>query len=136
MAKNGKRYKSAAAAVTPGKSYALDEALKILKDNSKTKFVESVDVAIRLGIDAKKSDQTVRGSVDFYRHNYQEDGSSVHLAQLRNLVTSPGGTTAAALYQLEKAGFRTALSRAIWAAYERSVELGKNKKVTDPEKQE
>jgi large subunit ribosomal protein L1 len=40
----------------------LDEALKIVKENAKTKFVESVDVAIRLGIDAKKSDQGVRGS--------------------------------------------------------------------------
>ena len=46
----------------PGKLYGVDEALKIVKDNSKTKFVESVDVAIRLGIDAKKSDQGVRGS--------------------------------------------------------------------------
>jgi large subunit ribosomal protein L1 len=62
MAKIGKRYKAMMGAVAPGKAYALDEALKILKDNSKTKFVESIDVAIRLGIDAKKSDQVVRGS--------------------------------------------------------------------------
>ena len=48
--------------VTPGKAYAIDEALKIVKDGAKAKFVESVDVAIRLGIDAKKSDQGVRGS--------------------------------------------------------------------------
>jgi large subunit ribosomal protein L1 len=48
--------------VEPGKPYPIDAALKILKDNAKTKFVESVDVAIRLGIDAKKSDQGVRGS--------------------------------------------------------------------------
>jgi len=47
---------------------------------------------------------------------------------MRNQVTSPGGTTAAALYYLEKAGFRTALSRAIWAAYERSTQLGQGKK--------
>ena len=50
------------AAVEPGRQYPVEDALKILKDNSKTKFVESVDVAIRLGIDAKKSDQGVRGS--------------------------------------------------------------------------
>ena len=62
MAKISKRYKAMAAKVAPGKSYGVDEALKILKDNAKTKFVESVDVAIRLGIDAKKSDQGVRGS--------------------------------------------------------------------------
>ncbi len=58
----GKRFKAMQDKVTPGKTYSVDEALKILKDNSKTKFVESVDVAIRLGIDAKKSDQGVRGS--------------------------------------------------------------------------
>ena len=48
--------------IEPGKAYAIDEALKIIKDNSKAKFVEAVDVAVRLGVDAKKSDQQVRGS--------------------------------------------------------------------------
>src|SRR5579864_8039731 len=62
MAKISKRYKAMAAKVAPGKSYGVDEALKIIKDNAKTKFVESVDVSVRLGIDAKKSDQGVRGS--------------------------------------------------------------------------
>ena len=62
MANISKRYKAMQGAVAEGKSYSIDEAFKILKDNSKTKFVESVDVAIRLGIDAKKSDQGVRGS--------------------------------------------------------------------------
>ena len=57
-----KRFKAMAGQVEPGKPYPIDAALKILKDNAKTKFVESVDVAIRLGIDAKKSDQGVRGS--------------------------------------------------------------------------
>ncbi|MBX3726984.1 MAG: 50S ribosomal protein L1 [Xanthomonadales bacterium] len=62
MAKLSKRFKAMAGAVKPGSTYAIDEALKILKDNSKTKFVESIDVAVRLGIDPKKSDQVVRGS--------------------------------------------------------------------------
>ena len=62
MAKLGKRYAAATKAVTEGKQYAIDEALKLVKDNAKAKFVESVDVAVRLGIDAKKSDQVVRGS--------------------------------------------------------------------------
>ncbi len=61
MAKISKRFK-AMTAVEAGKQYPVDAALKIIKDNAKTKFVESVDVAIRLGIDAKKSDQGVRGS--------------------------------------------------------------------------
>ena len=62
MAKLSKRYRAMAQKVVPGKLYGIDEAFKIVKDNSKTKFVESVDVAVRLGIDAKKSDQVVRGS--------------------------------------------------------------------------
>jgi large subunit ribosomal protein L1 len=46
----------------PGKQYPLDEALALLKDLSKVKFTESVDVAVRLGVDPRKSDQVVRGS--------------------------------------------------------------------------
>jgi len=67
--------------------------------------------------------------VDYFKN--RED--PVHLARLRNQVTSAGGTTAAALYYLEKAGFRTAISRAIWAAYERSQELGADAKPHSPE---
>ena len=97
-------------------------------------FMEAmVDAGVHLGFPRRIAEQlvaqTVRGSVDFYRTH--ED--SVHLARLRNQVTSPGGTSAAALYYLEKAGFRTAISRAIWAAYERSRELGKSSKPRDPE---
>lgn len=62
MSTISKRFKSLQGLVTPGKAYAVDDALRILKDSSKVKFVEAVDVAVRLGIDAKKSDQGVRGS--------------------------------------------------------------------------
>jgi len=62
MTKISKKYKAMSTAVVAGKAYAIDEALKLVKDNSKRKFVESVDVAVRLGVDAKKSDQQVRGS--------------------------------------------------------------------------
>ncbi|GAA4805852.1 50S ribosomal protein L1 [Lysobacter hankyongensis] len=61
MAMN-KRQKAILNAVEPGKSYAFDDAIKIIKTSTKAKFVESVDVAVRLGVDAKKSDQQVRGS--------------------------------------------------------------------------
>jgi large subunit ribosomal protein L1 len=57
-----KRQKAIRAAVVPGKAYPIDEAIKIVKQNSTAKFVEAVDVAVRLGVDAKKSDQQVRGS--------------------------------------------------------------------------
>jgi pyrroline-5-carboxylate reductase len=90
-------------------------------------FMEAlVDAGVHLGFPRRIAEElvvkTISGSVAFYDH------SSLHLARLRNQVTSPGGTSAAALYYLEKAGFRTALSRAIWAAYERSTQLGKGKK--------
>lgn len=62
MAKISKRYKALQSQVIAGKPYAIDEALSIIQSNSKTKFVESVDVSVRLGVDAKKSDQQVRGS--------------------------------------------------------------------------
>ncbi|AAO29833.1 50S ribosomal protein L1 [Xylella fastidiosa subsp. morus] len=57
-----KRQKAIDIAVVPGKAYGIDEAIKILKTATKAKFIESVDVAIRLGVDVKKSDQQVRGS--------------------------------------------------------------------------
>jgi large subunit ribosomal protein L1 len=58
----GKRMKALAAKVPQGKNYPLDDALTLLKGTASAKFDESVDVAINLGIDAKKSDQNVRGS--------------------------------------------------------------------------
>ncbi|TXK59100.1 50S ribosomal protein L1 [Alkalisalibacterium limincola] len=62
MAKISKRQKAMRDAVEPGKAYSIEEALKLIQDNSKVKFVESIDVAVRLGVDARKSDQQVRGS--------------------------------------------------------------------------
>ncbi|PKM05756.1 MAG: 50S ribosomal protein L1 [Gammaproteobacteria bacterium HGW-Gammaproteobacteria-4] len=62
MAKISKRFKAMQSLVQPGKVYPIDDALRILKDSSKVKFVESIDVAVRLGVDARKSDQQVRGS--------------------------------------------------------------------------
>jgi pyrroline-5-carboxylate reductase len=96
-------------------------------------FMEAmVDAGVHLGFPRRMAEQlvvqTVRGSVDFYLKN----SSEMHLAHLRNQVTSPGGTSAAALYYLEKAGLRTAVSRAIWAAYERSQQLGKEAKSEPP----
>ncbi len=59
---NGKRMKAQLAKVDRMKNYPLDEALALLKSTASVKFDESVDVAINLGIDAKKSDQNVRGT--------------------------------------------------------------------------
>ncbi len=100
-------------------------------------FMEAlVDAGVHMGFPRRVAEQlvaqTLRGSVDYYLQ-HMDNGSSLHLAHLRNQVTSPGGTSAAALYYLEKAGFRTALSRAVWAAYERSRDLGRGRKTHDPE---
>lgn len=62
MARISKRVKAYREKLEPGKFYDVKEALKLLKDCSKTKFDESVEVAINLGIDPRKSDQAVRGS--------------------------------------------------------------------------
>jgi large subunit ribosomal protein L1 len=59
----GKRIRAMREQIEPGKAYTLDEALDLLKSMSKVKFTESVDVAIRLGVDPRKSDQVVRGAI-------------------------------------------------------------------------
>ena len=86
-------------------------------------FMEAlIDAAVHLGFsrgDARKLVlQTIHGSAIFAEH------STVHPAEMRNMVTSPGGTSAEALYHLEKGGFRTVISNAVLAAYQRSVSLG------------
>ena len=62
MANISKRQKLFVGKVQQGKSYSLDQAVSILKECATAKFKESVDLAVNLGIDAKKSDQNVRGS--------------------------------------------------------------------------
>lgn len=63
MAHISKRFKAIAGKADRSKPYPLPDALKIIKETATAKFDESIDVAVNLGIDAKKSDQTVRGSV-------------------------------------------------------------------------
>jgi large subunit ribosomal protein L1 len=62
MANKSKRMQSIRSNLIPGKIYPFDEALKVLKETSTVKFAESVDVAINLGVDVRKSDQVVRGA--------------------------------------------------------------------------
>lgn len=63
MAKHSKRILAARAKVDRNKNYPLTDALTMVKENATAKFNESIDVAVNLGVDAKKSDQVVRGSV-------------------------------------------------------------------------
>jgi pyrroline-5-carboxylate reductase len=95
-------------------------------------FTEAlIDAGVHMGFPRRIAEQlvlqTIKGSVSYYHQ------AERHPATLRNQVTSPGGTSAEALYYLEKAGFRTAISRAVWAAYQRSLELGKEKPGHIPE---
>ncbi len=62
MSQPAKRVRAWAAKLQPGKHYAIDEALRLVKEFARAKFDESVDAAVNLGIDASKSDQQVRGS--------------------------------------------------------------------------
>lgn len=63
MAKQGKKYRSAKEKIVEGKRYGVAEAVKLAVDSAPAKFDESIDVAIRLGVDAKQSDQQVRGAI-------------------------------------------------------------------------
>ncbi len=89
-----------------------------------------IDAAVHLGfprhVASKLVIATIRGSASYALH------SSDHSAKLRNSVTSPGGTTASALYELERGGFRTVVADAIWAAYRRALELGGNNSNVGP----
>jgi pyrroline-5-carboxylate reductase len=94
-------------------------------------FMEAlIDAGVHLGFSRRIAEQlvfqTIRGSVEYAAQ------SGKHVAELRNQVTSPGGTTAAALYHLEKGGLRTVISRGVWAAYERSRALGQGEASKGP----
>lgn len=85
-----------------------------------------IDAGVHMGFPRRIAEQivlqTVSGSVDFARD------SKKHMAELRNMVTSPGGTSAEAIYQMEKGGLRTVYSRAVYAAYQRTQLLAKGSK--------
>jgi pyrroline-5-carboxylate reductase len=82
-----------------------------------------IDAGVHLGFSRHLAQelvlQTMLGSVLFARESVK------HPAELRNMVTSPGGTSAEAIYQMEKGTLRTVLSKAVWAAYRRAATLGR-----------
>jgi len=85
-------------------------------------FMEAlIDAGVHMGLPRHLAEKmvvaTLQGSVRYYKVAQKS------IATLRHEVTSPGGTTAEAIYRLEKAGFRPALSRAVWAAYQRALSL-------------
>ncbi len=81
-----------------------------------------IDAGVHLGFPRELAHdlvvETLVGSAEYAKR------SELHPAQLRNAVTSPGGTSAAAIYELEKGRIRTVFSDAVWAAYRRTLELG------------
>jgi pyrroline-5-carboxylate reductase len=82
-----------------------------------------VDAGVHMGFSRHVAEELVHqamlGSVLFARESHK------HPAELRNMVTSPGGTSAEAIYQMEKGSLRTVLSKAVWAAFQRAQALGK-----------
>jgi pyrroline-5-carboxylate reductase len=93
-----------------------------------------IDAAVHLGFARHVAHdlviETLDGSTLFAKQ------SGMHPAQLRNMVTSPGGTSAAALHELESGRLRTVLSEAVWAAFRRTVELGEQLEVGVPSESE
>ena len=98
-----------------------------------------IDAGVHLGFPrdtaVKLVTQTIRGSSSLALQSMHDhaatavnanssSGNGNGLHDLRYMVTSPGGTTASALYEMERGGFRTIMSDAVWAAYRRSLELG------------
>jgi pyrroline-5-carboxylate reductase len=83
------------------------------------------DAGVHMGFSREVSkelvQETMLGAVLFAMESHK------HPAELRNMVTSPGGTSAEAIYQMEKGGLRTVLSKAVYAAYQRAVALGEKK---------
>lgn len=95
-------------------------------------FMEAmIDAGVHMGFSRRDAErlvlQTMRGSIEYAA------ASGLHPAELRNQVTSPGGTSAEAIYHLEKGGLRTVLARAVWAAYQRSVSLGGGQPAHNPD---
>jgi pyrroline-5-carboxylate reductase len=82
-----------------------------------------VDAGVHMGFSRHVAEELVHqmmlGSVLFAKESHK------HPAELRNMVTSPGGTSAEAIYQMEKGSLRTVLSKAVWAAYQRAEALGR-----------
>ncbi|MBI4789519.1 MAG: pyrroline-5-carboxylate reductase [Chloroflexi bacterium] len=89
-----------------------------------------IDAAVHLGFSRDIAHDLVvemmRGSILF------AEKSGKHPAELRNMVTSPGGTSAEAIYQMEKGALRTVLSKAVWAAYQKSRLLGESVGKAEP----
>ncbi|HXG86338.1 MAG TPA: pyrroline-5-carboxylate reductase [Pyrinomonadaceae bacterium] len=81
------------------------------------------DAGVHLGFSRETArelvQETMLGSVKFAMESHK------HPAELRNMVTSPGGTSAEAIYQMEKGGLRTVLSKAVYAAYQKAIALGR-----------
>ena len=82
-----------------------------------------IDAGVHMGFSRHVAQELVHqmmlGSVLFAKESHK------HPAELRNMVTSPGGTSAEAIYQMEKGGLRTVLSKAVWSAYQRAEALGR-----------
>eukprot|EP00808_Paulinella_micropora_P001472 g64761.t1 len=92
-----------------------------------------VDAGVHMGFPRATAEKLVR-QTSLGSACYASKFSNVHPTKLRNDITSPGGTTAAALYAADKGNFRNVVTDAVWAAYERSKELGQQSRSSKPKK--
>ena len=94
-----------------------------------------IDSGVHFGfpraVATKLVQQTVKGTAIYAM---SPEVGQANATSLRGDITSPGGTTASALYSLEKGGFRTTVSDGLWAAYRRSLELGGNDSNVGPDR--
>lgn len=94
-----------------------------------------IDAGVHFGfpraVATKLVQQTVKGTAIYAM---SPEVGQANATSLRGDITSPGGTTASALYELEKGGFRTTVSDGLWAAYRRSLELGGNDSNVGPDR--
>ena len=89
-----------------------------------------MDAGVHMGLPREMArtmvEQTMLGAVQYGK------SSGIHPAVLRNDITSPGGTTAAAMYTAERGNFRTVIADSVWSAYRRSVVVGGGQKPRHP----
>ncbi len=131
--KHGKRFKAGLAKVDPKKFYSIEEAVAIVKETATAKFNESVDIAIRLGVDPKKADQAVRGTVSLPHGIGKEVRVLVMAKPPKDAEAKAAGADHAGLQEyVEKIQGGWADIDVIIAAPDVMVEVGKLGKILGP----
>jgi large subunit ribosomal protein L1 len=131
--KHGKRFKAGLAKVDPKKFYTIEDAVAIVKEAATAKFNESVDIAVRLGVDPKKADQAIRGTVSLPHGIGKEVRVLVMAKPPKDAEAKAAGADHAGLQEyVEKIQGGWADIDVIIAAPDVMVEVGKLGKILGP----